>query len=141
LEKNYAETHEDLRVYQDAYKLAMEIFERSKRFPKEEIYSMTDQIRRSSRSVCTNIAEAWMKRRYAAAFAAKLTDSMSEAGETQSWLRFAVDCGYLAKSDSIRLFEGYSSVLNTLKAMAHHADKWCHEHRTPYDEFSYQPSK
>src|ERR1700747_978210 len=88
----------DLIVYQKAYELAMEIFEISKHFPPEEKYSLTDQIRRSSRSVCTNIREAWAKRRYEAHFVSKLSDSDGENGETDSWLDFARDCKYLSKS-------------------------------------------
>ncbi len=89
----------DLIVYQKAYRLAMEIFRLSKGFPPEEKYSLTDQIRRSSRSVCTNIREAWAKRRYEAHFVSKLTDSDGENGETDTWLDFATDCGYLPKAD------------------------------------------
>ena len=79
----------DLRVWQNAMDLAMLVFELSKRFPVEERYSLTDQIRRASRSVASNIAEAWRKRRYPAAFIAKLSDSESEAAETQTWTEFA----------------------------------------------------
>src|ERR1041384_533176 len=93
----------DLIVYQKAYELAMEIFEISKRFPAEERYSLTDQIRRSSRSVCTNIREAWAKRRYEAHFVSKLSDSDGENGETDSWLDFAHDCRYLSRDDHARL--------------------------------------
>jgi four helix bundle protein len=89
----------DLIVYQKAYALAMEIFEVSKGFPAEERYSLTDQIRRSSRSVCTNLREAWAKRRYEAHFVSKLTDSDGENGETETWLDFAHDCEYLSKRD------------------------------------------
>ena len=84
--------HTDLQVYQKAFATAMEIFQLSKAFPKEEIYSLTDQVRRSSRSVCANLAEAWRKRRYEAAFVSKLSDSEAEAAETQVWLEFAVEC-------------------------------------------------
>lgn len=87
--------HRDLEVYQLAFAVAMEIFELSKKFPVEERYSLTDQIRRSSRSVCANLAEAWRKRRYQAAFVAKLSDCESEAAETQVWIEFAVKCNYL----------------------------------------------
>jgi four helix bundle protein len=89
----------DLIVYEKAYALAMQIFEMSKRFPPEERYSLTDQIRRSSRSVCTNLREAWAKRRYEAHFVSKLTDADGENGETETWLDFAHDCGYLSKND------------------------------------------
>src|SRR3954466_11321654 len=87
-------TFRDLTVYQRARALAMEAFELSKRFPAEERYSLTDQLRRSSRSVAANIAEAWGKRRYPAAFVNKLSDSEAEALETQTWVQFAVDCHY-----------------------------------------------
>lgn len=85
----------DLIVYQKAYKLAMEIFEISKGFPKEELYSLTDQVRRSSRSVTSCIAESWAKRRYEKAFISKLTDSLGEEFETENWLDYSVDCKYL----------------------------------------------
>jgi len=85
----------DLEVYKLAFESAMEIFEISKSFPKEEIYSLTDQIRRSSRSVCVNLAEGWRKRRYKAVFVNKLTDAEQEAAETQTWLEFALKCKYM----------------------------------------------
>ncbi len=88
-------THRDLEVYQKALEAAMRIFELSKSFPKEEVYSLTNQIRRSSRSICANLAEAWRKRRYEAAFIAKLTDVEGEAAETQVWLEFSMKCGYI----------------------------------------------
>ena len=84
--------HTELDVYNRAFSVAMRVFELSKNFPKEERYSLTDQIRRSSRSVCANIAEGWRKRRYEAAFVAKLNDSEAEAAETQVWLQFGVEC-------------------------------------------------
>ena len=93
----------DLRVYQKAYALAMEIFRLSKKWPSEEKFSLTDQIRRSSRSVCANLREAWAKRRYAAHFISKLTDSDGENSETDTWLDFAKHCGYLAEADHQRL--------------------------------------
>jgi len=89
----------DLIVYQKAYTLAMEIFAVSKGFPADEKYSLIGQIRRSSRSVCTNLREAWAKRRYEAHFVSKLTDADGENGETETWLDFAHDCGYLLKGD------------------------------------------
>ena len=85
----------DLIVYTKAFDAAMEIFELSKSFPKEELYSLTDQIRRSSRSVCANVSEAWRKRRYKAVFINKLSDSGQEAAETQTWLEFSLACKYL----------------------------------------------
>jgi four helix bundle protein len=93
----------DLIVYQKAYALAMEIFEASKKFFAEEKYSLIDQIRRSSRSVCANLREAWAKRKYGAHFVSKLTDADGENGETETWLDFAHDCGYLSKKRSCGL--------------------------------------
>jgi len=90
--KKKIQSHRDLEIYCKAFTAAMQLFEHSKRFPKEETYSLTDQVRRSSRSVCANLAEAWRKRRYEAAFVSKLTDSESEAAETQVWIEFAVKC-------------------------------------------------
>jgi four helix bundle protein len=95
----------DLTVYKTAYQLAMEVFVISKGFPVEERYSLIDQIRRSSRSVCTNLREAWAKRRYEAHFVSKLTDADGENGETETWLDFACDCEYLPKPDHAQLIE------------------------------------
>src|ERR1051325_994649 len=86
--------HQDLDVYKKGFDAAMQIFDLTRSFPKEEMYSLTDQIRRSSRSVCSNLAEAWRKRRYEAAFVSKLNDSEGEAAETQTWIEFAVRCNY-----------------------------------------------
>ena len=97
--------HQDLEVYKKAFAAAMRIFELSKSYPKDETFSLTDQIRRSSRSVCSNIAEAWRKRRYEATFCAKLNDSESEAAETQTWLEFSVRCAYLEKEIGRELFK------------------------------------
>lgn len=93
----------ELNVYKEAYSLAMEIFEISKAWPPEERYSLTDQIRRSSRSVCSNLREAWAKRRYEAHFVSKLTDADGENGETDTWLDFARDCGYISDQDHKQL--------------------------------------
>jgi len=90
-------------VYQKAYALAMEIFRLSKSWPPDEKYSLTDQVRRSSRGVCANLREAWSKRRYEAHFINKLTDADGENGETATWLDFARDCGYLDPTDYTRL--------------------------------------
>jgi four helix bundle protein len=95
----------DLIVYQKAYTLAMEIFRLSKAWPPEERYSLTDQIRRSSRGVCANIREAWAKRRYEAHFVSKLTDADGENSETATWLDFAKDCNYLDHADHVHLSE------------------------------------
>src|SRR6188474_2732528 len=87
--------HTDLDVYKRGFAAAMSFFKESKRFPKEERYSLTDQGRRSSRSVCSNIAEAWRKRRYPASFISKLSDSEGEAAESQTWIEFAAACEYM----------------------------------------------
>ena len=107
----------DLTVYKKAYELAMEVFKASKSFPAEEKYSLIDQIRRSSRSVCANLREAWAKRRYEAHFVSKLTDADSENGETETWLDFAFDCGYLSKSDHARFVEDCKEVGAMLGSM------------------------
>ena len=107
----------DLKVYKAAYELAMEIFEFSKAWPSEEKYSLTDQIRRSSRSVCSNLREAWAKRRYEAHFISKLTDVDGENSETDTWLNFARDCGYLSIADHDRLTKRCRSVGKMLGSM------------------------
>jgi four helix bundle protein len=117
-------THRDLEVYQKAFAAAMRIFELSKLFPKEETYSLTDQIRRSSRSVCTNIAEGWRKRRYEKAFASKLSDAEGEAAETQSWLEFTVHCGYLKAEDGRELYRTYDEIVRMLVDMINHPEHW-----------------
>lgn len=109
--------HRDLKVYQLAYKLAMDIFHETKQFPKEERYSMTDQIRRSSRSVVANIAEGYRKRRYPNSFIAKLTGADGEATETQVWLDFARDCEYISHSRYDELIRGYEEVGKMLGSM------------------------
>ena len=116
--------HQYLDVYKKAFEAAMEIFEISKSFPKEETYSLTDQIRRSSRSVCANIAEAWRKRRYEAAFIAKLSDSEGEAAETQTWLQFSVKCGYLEKEVGRSLFKEYDEIISMLVSMINNSHSW-----------------
>ena len=116
--------HRDLKVFQLAYDLAMEIFHLSKSFPVEEKYSLTDQIRRSSRSVAANIAEGFRKRRYPNMLINKLTDSDGEATETQVWLDFALDCGYLSQQDHDRLIGGYEEVGKMLGGMMANASKF-----------------
>lgn len=117
--------HRDLEVYQKAYATSMRIFELSKAFPAEERYSLTDQVRRSSRSVCANLAEGWRKRRCPAAFVSKLTDSEGEAAETQTWLEFAKDCGYITQSQFEVLYAEYDAVLGMLVNMATRPKDWC----------------
>jgi len=116
--------HKDLKVYQLAYKLAMEIFNESKTFPIEERYSLTDQIRRSSRSVATNIAEAFRKRRYRNMFVNKLSDSDTEATETQVWLDFSLDCGYLSRGSYEKLVKGYEEIGKMLGSMMSTPEKF-----------------
>ena len=117
--------HQDLEVYQLAFDAAMQIFELSKQFPVEERYSLTDQVRRSSRSVCANLAEAWRKRRYEAAFIAKLTDCQAEAAETQTWIAFAIKCGYLTTDAGKRLHGTYDPILGKLVNLINQAPNWC----------------
>ncbi|MEJ2589142.1 MAG: four helix bundle protein [Deltaproteobacteria bacterium] len=117
-------THKDLETYQMAFKSAMEIFELSKKFPKDEKFSLTDQIRRSSRSVCANLAEAFRKRRYPKSFAAKLSDSEGEAAETQVWLDFSLACKYVDDGTYHKLFEDYERIIGKLVNMALHPEKW-----------------
>jgi four helix bundle protein len=114
----------ELDVYQNALKAAMEIFEISKRFPNEERFSLTDQVRRSSRSVCANISEAWRKRRYAAAFVSKLNDAEGEAAETQVHIEIASLCGYLDGAGFQRLDDIYDKIIGQLVNMAEHPEKW-----------------
>lgn len=116
--------HRDLRVFQTAYRLAMEIFQLSKHFPVEEKYFLTDQIRRSSRSVAVNIAEGYRKRQYPNAFANKMSDSDAEGTETQVWLEFARDCGYLADDICSRLLAEYREVGRMLGHMIVNPDKF-----------------
>ena len=116
--------YRELRVYQAAMDAAMEIFHLSKSFPPEEKYSLTDQIRRSSRSVCSNIGEAWRKRRYKAAFIAKISDAETEACEIQIWLEFTLRCNYQGVEKVIDLTERYDHILSQLVIMINDADKW-----------------
>jgi four helix bundle protein len=118
-------THKELIVYQLAFKLSMEIFQTTKAFPKEEVYSLVSQIRRSSRSVCANLAEAFRKRRYEKAFVSKLSDSEGEAAETQVWLDYSLECEYLEKEQYQNLFIEYEKVIGMLVNMIKHPEKWC----------------
>jgi four helix bundle protein len=113
-----------LEIYRRAFDAAMEIFEFSKAFPKEERYSLTDQIRRSSRSVATNLAEAWRKRRYEGSFISKLSDSETEAAETQSWLEFAVHCECIDAANARRLYRKYDRIIATIVTMIAKPSVW-----------------
>ena len=117
-------THENLEVYQMAFDAAMNIFELSKQFPKEERYSLTDQIRRSSRSVCANLAEAWRRRRYQGSFLLRLNDAEAEAAETQVWLKFAVKCQYLNVDTARELYRQYNKIIGSIVIIANDYKKW-----------------
>jgi len=116
----------DLKVYQLAYKLAMEIFIETRSFPKEERYSLIDQIRRSSRSATANIAEGYRKRQYPKMFVSKMADADSETAETQVWLDFSRDCGYLRPDRQAQLTSGYEEVGRMLGSMIAHPEKFNH---------------
>ena len=115
----------DLEVYRRAFESAMEIFQLTKEFPNEEKYSLVDQIRRASRSVCANISEAWRKRRYIAVFKNKITDSMQEASETQCWLEFSLACRYIEKDVFDNLDDEYEQIIAMLNSMEMNAAKFC----------------
>jgi len=118
------QNHKELRVWQDAMAPAMMIFEVTKTFPAEERYPLTDQVRRSSRSVAANLSEAWRKRKYRAAFIAKLTDAEAEAAETQTWIELALRCCYLSAEQADELAEWYDRVIGQIVIMSRDADKW-----------------
>jgi four helix bundle protein len=115
----------DLDVYNKAFEAAMIIFKISKTFPKDEKYSLTDQVRRSSRSVCANLAEGWRKRKYQAVFINKLLDAAQEAAETQTWLEFALHCGYIDNDVFRNLYEKYEHIFAMLSTMEKKADAFC----------------
>lgn len=117
--------HQDLKVFQKSFDVAMQIFELSKTFPKEETYSLKDQIRRSSRSVSANISEAWGRRKYEKSFVAKLTDSEGEVRETQTWLQFSLACNYINEEQFSNLNNQYNEVIGMLVTMMNQSDKWC----------------
>ncbi|WP_333850705.1 four helix bundle protein [Epilithonimonas sp.] len=117
--------HQDLKVFQKSFDVAMQIFELSKTFPKEETYSLKDQIRRSSRSVSANISEAWGRRKYEKSFVAKLTDSEGEARETQTWLQFSLACNYINEEQFSNLNNQYNEVIGMLVTMMNQSNKWC----------------
>jgi len=123
-ERQNIKTHFELEVYKRAFSAAMKIFQLSKNFPQEERYSLTNRIRRSSRSVCANNAEAWRKRRYPAHWASQLSDCEAEAAETQTWLKFAADCGYLTQEAETELHNEYNEIIAMLVIMITHQEKW-----------------
>lgn len=116
--------HTDLEVYRRAFAAAMQVFKLSKAFPKEERYSLTDQARRSSRSVAANVSEGWRKRRYAASFVSKLNDAEGEAAETQTWLQFAVECDYLKPEETRTLYAEYDQLIAMLVTMQNQPEVW-----------------
>jgi four helix bundle protein len=129
-------SHRDLEAYRKAFDSAMQIFAVSKDFPREETYSLTDQIRRSSRSACANLAEAWRKRRYEKAFISKLSDAESECAETQVWLEFAVKCGYMPREDAKALYQTYDEILKLVVSMINRPELWVigYDDRTIHEE-------
>lgn len=128
---NLANGFRQLEVYELAMTAAMLIFEASAAFPPVERFSMTDQMRRSSRSVCANLAEAWRKRRYRAAFIAELNDAEGEAAETLVWIDFARRCGYLPTATAEHLFDRYDHILAGLVVMIDNADRWLIRPKSP----------
>ena len=117
-------SHKDLKVYQLAYEAALEIHEITKSFPREERYSLTDQIRRSSRSVCANLAEAWRKRRYPKNFILKLSDSESESGETQVWLDLSESFSYIDHKTHDDLYDKYEHIIAMLINISNKPENW-----------------
>jgi len=117
-------SHKELNVYQIAFKSSMEIFRITKSFPKDEVFSLTSQIRRSSRSVSANIAEAFRKRRYEKAFIAKLSDSEAEAAETQVWLDYALECEYITIESYSIIFNNYENIIGKIVTMINTSGKW-----------------
>ncbi|MFN6540790.1 MAG: four helix bundle protein [Nostoc sp. EkiNYC01] len=128
MERKVIKDHKDLEVYKMAFDAAMKIFELSKKFPVQERYSLTDQIRRSSRSVCANFAEGWRKRRYQAAFVAKLNDCEAESAETQTWIEFAVKCNYMDIEIGRELYGTYNQVLSGLVHIINKPSSWLIKH-------------
>ncbi len=132
-------SYRELRMFQLGMEGAMKIFHLSKRFPSEERYSLTDQIRRSSRSVCSNIAEAWRKRRYEGAFVAKLSDAETEACETQVWIEFCQRCDYLDAKTCAELDDAYDHITAQLVKMVDDSGKWLIKKSTPIRRFPVSP--
>jgi four helix bundle protein len=115
----------DLEVYRRSFDAAMRIFQLTKGFPAEEKYSLVDQIRRASRSVCSNTSEGWRKRHYIAVFKNKITDSMQEASETQCWLEFSIACQYIDQDNFDKLDDEYEQIIAMLSSVEKNAEKFC----------------
>ena len=122
--------HWQLDVYRISVEAAMRLFDLSKLFPREEMYSLTDQMRRSSRSVSGHIAEGWRRRRYEAAFCDKLNGGEGEAAETQSWIEYAVRCGYMNRKDGREVHRMYDRIMGKLVKMQNHPEVWLLPHRS-----------
>lgn len=120
---NAIKSHKELIVYQLAFRVSMEIYSLTRKFPKEEVYSLTSQILRSSRSVCANLSEAFRKRIYEKAFISKLTDSEGEAAETQTWLDYSIACGYISEEIYEKLLAEYEKIIGMLVNMHKHPEK------------------
>ncbi|HOW10935.1 MAG TPA: four helix bundle protein, partial [Bacteroidales bacterium] len=120
-----ANSFRELIVYQKAYSLAMEIFSVTGTFPKEEKYSLVDQIRRSSRSITSNISESWARKSYIKSFVNKLTDSPGEEYETETWLDYSKDCNYITSEKHQELMNGYDEVRKMLISIINNPEKWC----------------
>ena len=118
-------SYRDLIVYQKAFELQQEIFKATKKFPKDETYSLVDQVRRSSRSIGANIAEGWQKRRYPAHFVSKLTDSSAEQAETEHWIYSAQACSYITAASCQSFIDRCAEIGKMLGAMINSPDKWC----------------
>lgn len=121
---NIIKSHKELEVFQLSFKSSMQIFLFTKTFPKEETYALTSQVRRSSRSVSANIAEAFRKRRYEKAFVAKLSDSEAEAAETQVWLDYSLECGYITNEVHQKIYLEYERIIGKIVMMIYHPEKW-----------------
>jgi four helix bundle protein len=141
-----AKSFADLRVYQAAFDTAGRIYDLSQGFPREERYSLTDQVRRSSRAVCAMIAEAWGRRRYRAVFIHKLDEALGEACESQAWLQFAHRHGYIADREPAELNESYQGIGGRINRMIDRADDFCkfepdtdYRTRVREDEEDYTP--
>ncbi len=124
-DRKLAQSVRDLNVYRLAFETAMKIFHLTKSFPSEEKYSLTDQIRRSSRAVCANLSEGWRKRKYLAVFVNKLTDCQQEAAESQTWLEFALECKYISKEIYDELFASYEHIFAMLITMERKSESFC----------------
>jgi four helix bundle protein len=122
--KKVVRRHTDLELYKRAFAAAMRIFEETKNFPKEERYALVNQIRKCSRSVCGNLAEAWRLRRYPAAFVSKLSTCEGEVAETQCWLQFSVECGYLARKTAREMYSEYDAIIAMIVRMIVRPDDW-----------------